>query len=221
MHPFSLSTADDPAAAIAAHARDPHLAFIAGGTDLLGLIKDRAALPERLLDINGLPDMARIEPLPNGGLRIGALARMSDVAADHGSAPAFSGDRRGAALFGVRPAAQHGVDRRQPDAADALRLFPRRGRPALQQAPARLGLLGAPRSQPQSRDIRLVRRLRRDQSLRSGSGVSGARRRCDRARHGRRTRDPVRGLSSPSRQHVGARQRAGARRPDRRDRGAR
>jgi xanthine dehydrogenase YagS FAD-binding subunit len=34
------------------------------------------------MDINGLPDMARIEPLPGGGLRIGALARMSDVAAD-------------------------------------------------------------------------------------------------------------------------------------------
>ena len=82
MHPFALSRADDPATAIAAHARDPHLAFIAGGTDLLGLIKDRAALPERLLDINGLPDMARIEALPDGGLRIGALARMSDVAAD-------------------------------------------------------------------------------------------------------------------------------------------
>src|ERR1700674_1497266 len=82
MHPFALSRADDPATAIAAHARDPQLAFIAGGTDLLGLIKDRAALPERLLDINGLPDMARIEALPDGGLRIGALARMSDVAVD-------------------------------------------------------------------------------------------------------------------------------------------
>ena len=82
MHPFSLSRADDPAKAIAAHAQDPHLAFIAGGTDLIGLMKDRAALPERLLDINGLPGMARIEALPDGGLRIGALARMSDVAAD-------------------------------------------------------------------------------------------------------------------------------------------
>ena len=82
MHPFALSRADDPAQAIAAHARDAGLAFIAGGTDLIGLIKDRAALPERLLDINGLPGMARIEPLPRGGLRIGALARMSDVAAD-------------------------------------------------------------------------------------------------------------------------------------------
>ena len=82
MHPFALSRADDLAKAIAAHAMDGQLAFIAGGTDLLGLMKDRAALPERLLDINGLPDMARIEALPDGGLRIGALARMSDVAAD-------------------------------------------------------------------------------------------------------------------------------------------
>ena len=82
MHPFALSRADDPAQAIAAHAVDPQLAFIAGGTDLIGLMKDRAALPERLLDINGLPNMARIEALAGGGLRVGALARMSDVAAD-------------------------------------------------------------------------------------------------------------------------------------------
>jgi xanthine dehydrogenase YagS FAD-binding subunit len=82
MHPFTLSRATDPAAAIAAHLQDSQLAFIAGGTDLIGLIKDRAALPDHLLDINGLPGMARIEPLGGGGIRIGALARMSDVAAD-------------------------------------------------------------------------------------------------------------------------------------------
>jgi len=82
MHTFAISRATDPAMAIAAHTQDAHLAFIAGGTDLIGLMKDRAALPERLLDINGLPGMAEIEVLPDGGLRIGALARMSDVAAD-------------------------------------------------------------------------------------------------------------------------------------------
>ena len=82
MHPFAVSRADDTAKAIAAHALDPELAFIAGGTDLIGLMKDRAVLPKRLLDINGLPNMARIEALPGGGVRIGALARMSDVAAD-------------------------------------------------------------------------------------------------------------------------------------------
>src|SRR5712672_3050930 len=82
MHPFALSRADDPAKAIAAHAFDPQLAFVAGGTDLIGLMKDRAVLPEHLLDINGLQMMARIEALPEGVVRIGALARMSDVAAD-------------------------------------------------------------------------------------------------------------------------------------------
>src|SRR5258707_6723917 len=87
MHRFSLSRAGDAVTAIAAHVHDPTLAFIAGGTDLLGLMKDRAALPERLLDINGLPDMARIEAAADGGLRIGALARMSDVAADPAGRP--------------------------------------------------------------------------------------------------------------------------------------
>ena len=82
MHPFTLSRTDDPARAIEAHAADAELAYIAGGTDLLGLIKDRVALPGRLLDINGLPGMGRIEALADGGLRIGALARMSKVAAD-------------------------------------------------------------------------------------------------------------------------------------------
>jgi xanthine dehydrogenase YagS FAD-binding subunit len=82
MHPITLSRTTDISAAIAAHARDAHLAFIAGGTDLIGLMKDRVTLPERLLDINRLPDLAQIEALPDGGLRIGALARMSDVAAD-------------------------------------------------------------------------------------------------------------------------------------------
>jgi len=81
MHVAALARTDDPAKAIAVHAQDPQLAFVAGGTDLFGLIKDRAALPERLLDINHLPAMARIEALQNGDLRIGALARMSDLAA--------------------------------------------------------------------------------------------------------------------------------------------
>ena len=64
MDPFTLSRADDPATAAAAHAQDLQLAFIAGGTDLIG---DRAAHPNRLLDINGLPDSAQINALPEGG----------------------------------------------------------------------------------------------------------------------------------------------------------
>ena len=64
MHPFAVSRVNDVAQAVTVHAHDPHVAFIAGGTDLIGLMKDRAALPEHLLDINGLSDIARIEPLP-------------------------------------------------------------------------------------------------------------------------------------------------------------
>ena len=82
MHPFAVARAEDAGTAIAAHSRDPHLAFIAGGTDLIGLMKDHATLPTRLLDINHLPGLARIEARTDGGLRIGALAHMSDVAAD-------------------------------------------------------------------------------------------------------------------------------------------
>jgi xanthine dehydrogenase YagS FAD-binding subunit len=81
MHAFGLSSAADPAQAIAVHAGDASVAFITGGTDLIGLIKDRAALPRLLLDINGLPGMGKVDVRQDGGIVIGALARMSDVAA--------------------------------------------------------------------------------------------------------------------------------------------
>jgi xanthine dehydrogenase YagS FAD-binding subunit len=81
MHAFTLSRTADAGKAIAAHGSDPGVDFIAAGTDLLGLMKDRATLPRHLLDINTLPGMAAIEARSDGSLRIGALARMSDVAA--------------------------------------------------------------------------------------------------------------------------------------------
>src|SRR2546422_9951847 len=81
MHPFVLASANDPETAIANHADDPELAFIAGGTDLIGLMKDRAALPRRLLDINKLPDMAGGGGLPVRGLGLCALGRVSGGAA--------------------------------------------------------------------------------------------------------------------------------------------
>jgi xanthine dehydrogenase YagS FAD-binding subunit len=89
MHPFGLSRAVDTAQAIAAHAKDPAIAFIAGGTDLIGLIKDRAVLPDHLLDINSLPGMTMVEARQDGSLLIGALARMSDVAAHPGTRERF------------------------------------------------------------------------------------------------------------------------------------
>ena len=51
MHAFALSRAEDAAQAIAAHSRDPHLAFIAGGTDLI----DQIPLIERVLHAMRIP----------------------------------------------------------------------------------------------------------------------------------------------------------------------
>jgi xanthine dehydrogenase YagS FAD-binding subunit len=58
---------------------DPRSAFLAGGTTEVDLVRLGVERPDRLVDINSLP-LADVEQLADGGLRIGALARMSDVA---------------------------------------------------------------------------------------------------------------------------------------------
>jgi xanthine dehydrogenase YagS FAD-binding subunit len=79
MRPVSYARASDVAGAIAAVSADPESAFLAGGTTEVDLLRLNVVQPSRLVDINALP-LAQIEGLPGGGLRIGALARMSDVA---------------------------------------------------------------------------------------------------------------------------------------------
>src|SRR5439155_14523843 len=79
MEAFSLMTPTDIDGALAA-ASGPDAKFIAGGTDLIQLMKDWVERPRRLIDIDGL-SFDRIE-LSEQGVRIGALARMSEVA-DH------------------------------------------------------------------------------------------------------------------------------------------
>jgi xanthine dehydrogenase YagS FAD-binding subunit len=59
--------------------RAPKAAFVAGGTTLIDLMKLNVMLPAALVDINGLP-LDKIETLPDGGLRIGAMVRNSDMA---------------------------------------------------------------------------------------------------------------------------------------------
>ena len=63
-----------------AAAAEPGSAYLAAGTNLLDLMKGGAARPQRLIDITRLPDLDRIEWLPDGGVRIGALVRNSDLA---------------------------------------------------------------------------------------------------------------------------------------------
>ena len=69
------------AASAAAAARDPGSRFIAGGTNLLDLMKPQIETPSHLIDVNGL-GLDKIEATPEGGLRVGALVRNTDLAAD-------------------------------------------------------------------------------------------------------------------------------------------
>ena len=74
MKPFTYEKAQSPAQAAAAVARHPGAKFIAGGTNLLDLMKLQIEAPTHLVDVNGLA-LDKIEPTPEGGLRIGALVR--------------------------------------------------------------------------------------------------------------------------------------------------
>jgi len=79
MRPFSYVRASDAGTAIALVRGRPDSAFLAGGTTEVDLVRQGVLRPGLLVDINDLP-LDRVEDLPDGGLRIGALARMSDVA---------------------------------------------------------------------------------------------------------------------------------------------
>jgi len=81
VNPFTFERAATPAEAAAAAARNPGARFIAGGTNLLDLMKLGIETPTHLIDVNRL-GLDRIEPTPEGGLRIGALVRNTDLAAD-------------------------------------------------------------------------------------------------------------------------------------------
>jgi xanthine dehydrogenase YagS FAD-binding subunit len=79
VRPFSYARARRPEEAVGLVAGRPRARFIAGGTDLLNLMKDGVQEHDQLIDINAL-SMSGIELVENGAVRIGALARMRDVA---------------------------------------------------------------------------------------------------------------------------------------------
>ena len=81
MRPFSYERARTPAEASAAAVRVQGARFIAGGTNLLDLMKLQIETPTHLIDVNDLA-LNRIEKTAEGGLRIGALVRNTDLAAD-------------------------------------------------------------------------------------------------------------------------------------------
>jgi xanthine dehydrogenase YagS FAD-binding subunit len=81
MRPLSYTRPGTLHEAVAIVSADPAHEFLAGGTSEVDLIRAGVLRTDVLVDINRLP-LTNIEPLPDGGVRIGALARMSDAARD-------------------------------------------------------------------------------------------------------------------------------------------
>ncbi len=79
MNSFSYARATDVRSAVREVAADRTTAFIAGGTNLIDLMKENVARPNRLVDITRLP-LDRIENLDDGGLRLGALVTNTNTA---------------------------------------------------------------------------------------------------------------------------------------------
>ncbi len=81
MIPFDYQRAADADSAVATVTGHPQAAYLGGGTNLVDHMKLGIAGPDLLVDITGLP-LDRIEDLADGGVRIGAMVRNSDLAAD-------------------------------------------------------------------------------------------------------------------------------------------
>ena len=81
MKPFTYERAHSPAEAASAVMRSTNAQFIAGGTNLLDLMKLQIEVPTHLVDVNNL-GLDKIEATPDGGVRIGALVRNTDLATD-------------------------------------------------------------------------------------------------------------------------------------------
>src|SRR4051812_36215054 len=80
MSPFTYSRATDAQQSVTAVAGNERAKFLAGGTNLVDLMKMGVETPAALVDINRLP-LSQVEEMPSGGgVRIGGLARNSDVA---------------------------------------------------------------------------------------------------------------------------------------------
>ncbi|QHE69507.1 FAD binding domain-containing protein [Rhodococcus sp. WAY2] len=80
MIPFDYERATDVDGAVATVTADPDARFLAGGTNLVDHMKLGVAQPGRLVDVSALP-LGDVDELPDGGLRIGATVRNSDLAA--------------------------------------------------------------------------------------------------------------------------------------------
>jgi xanthine dehydrogenase YagS FAD-binding subunit len=115
---FRYSRANSVAEAVRLMADSAGAKFIAGGTNLVDLMKMDVERPTKLIDVSRLP-LNKVEETADGGLRIGALVRNSDLAYHplvEGRYPVLSS----ALLAGAPAIAQYGVGRRQSTSTHAL-----------------------------------------------------------------------------------------------------
>ena len=173
--------------------------------------------PAQLVDINHLP-LGKIEAT-DAGVRIGALVRNSDLAYHEAIRTRYPVLSEALLCRGHAADSQHGDGRRQPAAADALHLLPRH-RLAVQQAPARLRLLGAGRLQPQPRGPRHQRPVHRHAPVGHVRGAGRAGRGGPHARAQGRAQDPVQRVPRRYGDDPGQRDGAATRRADHRGRAA-
>ena len=137
MRPFKYVRASDEAAAVRAVAANPQAKFLAGGTNLLDLMKEDVERPNELVDLGRL----KLAEIKAGGRRrlhrrAGHEHRHGQPSADSPGLSVTHAGHRGGRL-GTAP--QHGDERRQPDAAHPLPVFLRH-HDAVQQTRARDGL---------------------------------------------------------------------------------
>ncbi len=136
---FQYARADDVADAVRQIAGDPNAKFVAGGTNLIDLMKMDVERPTKVIDITRLP-LKQVENTSGGGLRIGALVRNTELAYHPPGGGTLSGSRQRDHGRCLATAAQHGIDRWQSPAAHPLPLLLRYS-DALQQTRARQRLL--------------------------------------------------------------------------------
>ena len=96
MKAFTYERVDSPQAAVKAVAATPGARFIAGGTNLLDLMKLQIETPQHLVDVNRV-GLDQIDDTDDGGLRIGALVRNSALGSRPAGAPALPGAQPGSA----------------------------------------------------------------------------------------------------------------------------
>ncbi|HTW85590.1 MAG TPA: FAD binding domain-containing protein [Candidatus Sulfotelmatobacter sp.] len=158
MKPFTYERAATPAAAAATAAGTPNAKFIAGGTNLLDLMKLQVETPAHLIDLTRL-DLDRIDDTPDGGIRVGALVTNTALAAN-GRVRREYGVLSRAIVAGasgqLRNKATTGGNLLQRTRCPYFRY-----QSAVQQAPARHGLRGDRRREPPAGRHRRQRRLHR------------------------------------------------------------